>query len=341
MNLKAQQENGGPGEKVTNTETTNAPFLLEDSRVLPFTLVPHISGKHNYDHSFNFLPIWNDKQVFVRFDEISASYSLKINSFDFGIGSGNRIPTEFNLTPFLKKGPNTIQLEFDPSPDSLMENSLRSGLLIIRDAVHLRDILVTNYSKNESGYLVRVRLFIQSFLTARNKGRTLTMTISDSKGTIQTSHTKSLNFPLAFRQEVEVTFDHTLKEAMLWSPNNPALYTVKVNMVEKGQLQSELVWTTFGIRNAAFKDSMLVINLDTLLLKVIDYPVHFHHFNQSDQEVLSLLEEKGYNAVQTNLPIPSHLMDLFDRQGIVVLRKDRDPDLDRSDVNRPSVVWIE
>ena len=344
FDLVAQQNNDEPEGRVINAEPLHTHYILEEVRAIPIVLNPLDINEIIYNHTFNFISSWKNKQVFVRIDESDTPYSLKINRFNYGSGSGKRIPTEFNITPFLKQGANTIQLDYISSGGGLNDYPAKTGTLIIRDPVHVRDILVNTYSQEESGQtLVRVHLYIQSFLTNRNEGRKLKLTISDPEGKILASEEKSINYPLAFRQEVEFIFDKTIEDLRRWSPSDPVLYSLQINMAEKGRDSEELVSTTFGIRSASVEDSVLVINLDTIVLRTIDYESQLQHFGLPNEEVLKLFEEKGYNAVQTSEPIPARLMELFDREGIVVLKRELDFDsaIEWPVGSRPSVVWIE
>ncbi len=292
FDLAAQQKNHEPDGRITNAEPIHAHYALEDDRTIPITLKKQDSAKAIYHQGFQYQSGWKGKQVMVRLDEITEPFSLKINGFHYGSGNGQRICVEFNITPFLKLELNLLELEFDQAPDRLLENCM--GTLLVREPVHIRDIQVNSYFQTgSSNILVRVHLYIQSFLTEKNRGRTLTMKISDpDKETIITKK-QVLDFPLAFRQEVEFTFDQTIEDPLLWSPDHPYLYTVQLALMENGQKQQDLISTTFGMRNASFTDSILVINHDTIIPKIVDQQLLIHQFMQSDEEVLNLFNERG------------------------------------------------
>ncbi len=341
--MNAQPVKDGTDKRKTNSEPSHSQFILEEERTMPITLLQNELNKSTYSHSVQYVSQWQDKEVFIRIDELEVPYQFLINSFAYGNGMGNFAPVEFNITPFLNHDANLIQLKVD-TPDDSQGNRSETALVLIREPVLVRDILVTTYHQNISNQtLVRVHLFVQSFLTEKNKGRTLTMTILDPRGEILESSKKLIDFPLSYRQEVEFTFDQPLENPFLWSIHHPALYTARVSLVDEERNLAEKVWTTFGVRNAHVEDSLLIINQDTLIPKVLDYESQIKPVAQSDKELLNLLEMQGFNAVKSHQPIPSRLMEIFDRQGIVVFKKkdELDPSLDLRDVNRPSVVWID
>jgi hypothetical protein len=63
----------------------------------------------------------------------------------------------------------------------------------------------------------------------------------------------------------------------------------------------------------------------------------------SDREILELMEEENTRVVRCDQPLPGRILELFDREGIILLR---DPgrvnkEKFRSELNRPSVIWKE
>lgn len=341
--LNAQETADELFGSITNKEPSHAYYILGEKSRSPLDLVQISDDPVRYQHSFRFQPRWTGKQVLVRICGINTPFHLKINGFKYGLGDGQGIPMEFNITPFLKQEMNVIELNFDQTANNHSDDLVDLSTLIIREPVHVRDLEVTSYSRPENPEtIVRVHLFIQSFLTGQNRGRTLSVIISDPDGDTISTHEKTIDFPLAFRQEVELTIDQNIDNPRLWSPDNPELYNLQVHMVEKDKTEGELVSATFGIRSATFEDSILVINQDTLAPVIAPKAIIKHINDLSDEEILNRFKEMNSNVVQSNNYLPARVMDLFDRNGIVVLKKqeEHDPEKDRPDINRPSIVWI-
>jgi hypothetical protein len=156
------------------------------------------------------------------------------------------------------------------------------------------------------------------------------------------THVKKINHPLGFRQEVELIVDQKIDNPRLWSPDSPELYKLQIDMVEKGKKEGELITTTFGIRSATFEDSILVINRDTIVPVIAPRELFNNIHDLSDEEILNSVYETKSNVIRSGGYLPARVMDLFDRNGIIVLKKqeEHDPDIDRPDINRPCIVWI-
>ena len=327
-----------------NNEPGHAFYLVEPEREMAIQMDLDDPGKAAYKSEFSFHPGWSGKQVFLRFSGIEASFDLWINSFKFGTAQGRGLPVEFNITPMLNQDLNRLVVGFQSVDDLPADQSCISVLLIARDPVHVRDLEVTDYSQygsNES--LVRIHLWIKSYLTDRNKGRTLNVKINTSSGETIGHVTKEVDFPISFRQEIEVIFDEILQDPKVWTPSNPELYQLEIDLIEIGEQKGEMIRSKFGIGDVHMADSILVFNGDTLIPVIAEAAVSDQLCYWADKEILEIIEEKGYNVFLSEQPLPVRVLELFDRTGIVVLRDpEKCPRKEfRSEINRPSVVWME
>lgn len=362
--VHGQQSNTVLNEQKTNAEPPHAHYIHEDGRYQSIKFSKSLTLPGIYSYAFEFQTEWTGSQVFVKLSEIKSPYSFRINGFTFGHGGDFGGIAEFNVTPFLKKGPNEIGVVFDDPENRHNEIPSHAIVMVYRDLVHIRDIQVSSYPEPTSGeVLVRLNLFVQSYLSDRNKGRLLTAVITDPQGVKVGSWKQKLDYPLAFRQEVEIALDQKIKNPMLWSPDQPDLYTLQLHMEEKGNQKEELIKTSFGIRNAMIIDSLLVINQDTIVPEVADWTlleqtatrlkgestevlneISIDPFNHPLSEyIVDQIQSGDYNAVLANQPIPSSMMELFDHLGIIVIKKEssRVPQTERPDINRACVIWTD
>jgi len=61
-----------------------------------------------YKRSFELDSELQGKQVFIHFDGVEAGFQLWVNGEYVGYSEDSKLPAEFNLTPYLKEGENTI-----------------------------------------------------------------------------------------------------------------------------------------------------------------------------------------------------------------------------------------
>lgn len=341
---KAQENIPETGKEVINAEPPHAYYKLGEGCIFPIHFSPVENGFTTYRYSFPLQSSWSMKQLFVRLTGISAPFQLKINGFVYGKGDNVGAPLEFNITPFLRKDFNTLELQFDLQTEQITPLPVHQSELIIREAVHLRDLRISSYpGTDHTSSLVRMHLFVQSYLTGRGTDRTLTVLISDPDGAAVSSQERIIDYPLAFRQEIEFIFDHTLVNPRLWSPGHAELYHLQISLGEDGNGHGDTIFTHFGIRNTLYRDSVLVINQDTVPLLIADLESLGNLRVRPESEILRFFEETGNLGVEATDYIPDKLMDLFDRQGILVFRKEplSTSFPVRYHHNRPSVIWTE
>ncbi len=83
----------------------------------PFVEVnpPYIPHNNNpvgsYRTEFNVPSNWKKREVFIHFDGVRSAFYIWLNGKKVGYSQGSMTPTEFNLTPFLQKGTNTLAVE--------------------------------------------------------------------------------------------------------------------------------------------------------------------------------------------------------------------------------------
>ncbi len=80
--------------------------------IYPFpTDPPHVPTENptgSYRRKFFLSADWDDRQVFLRFEGVDSAFYVWINGQEVGYSQGSRLPAEFNITPHLRNGVNTI-----------------------------------------------------------------------------------------------------------------------------------------------------------------------------------------------------------------------------------------
>ena len=330
-----------------NQEPIHAHFRAESERQIPLDLEDMADQGKEFVANFSYQPQWNGKQVFVRIPGTHLPYTLHINDFRFGSDPGSREVAVFNLTPFLKEGTNRLRLHFpEADSDGSAVPCLFYGdpLLVVRDAIHVRDHDITVYHSPESTeVLVRFHVFVKSYLSEKNKGRELEIRVTGPEGDQVVSESRALDFPLAFGQETEMVFDRTLDNPVIWSTAAPSLYTTSIRISERKEGSSESITSTFGIRTAYLSDSLLIQNGDSIPVIHAGESLVDSLYCLPDEEIRDLVAERDFNAIHTGDPLPYRLVDLLGKHGVIVIRKTgrMDPQSGRTLINCPSVVWTE
>lgn len=290
-------------------EAQHACFKLEEERAIS------LEGSE-----FTTRAEWSDKQVFASIPSLPVPCSLIINGFPLGLLEPGRIsPVEYNITPFLKKEFNTLELV--PADSSAFDAPLPLCSLLVRDAIHIRDMIVTDHpglSADEN--LVRVQLYIKNYRRQANRERNILLVLKDPEGKSLIQESRVLGSGLSYGQETEMDFDLVLENAATWLPGKPKLYEIFLSLGVTDAEKPELVTTHFAMTSFWHNDSLLVQGEDSMMLC---YPSE----DQSrilptlkEEEILEMMQTSGINALRTDTPLPCKLEALLQKCGILVVK---------------------
>ena len=306
-----------------NREPTHECFRLNQERVVRLKLVNQAPGPELFQTGFIGRHEWAGKQVFVRLPAMDIPYSIRINGFRFGSDPGSRFTAEYNLSPFLKEHANTLQLELDLSGQEegfVPSQKSVSAALLIRNAIHVRDLVTTCYpGAEENKRLVRFHLFIKSYLSEKSLGRSIELLVESSEGEAIFNETRNLESHLAYGQETELIVDMSLENPHFWIPGSPDLYGIQVSLKESGDALSEVVTSNFSIREFQVADSVLIFHGDTSKLRFAPNSFQLALPELSDKEIIQSLSSKEFNAIKLATPLPCETTRLLDQYGILIL----------------------
>ena len=65
----------------------------------------------SYKRSFTIPESWKDREVFLHLSGVKSAVYVWINGQEVGYSQDSKTPAEFNITPYLRRGENTVALE--------------------------------------------------------------------------------------------------------------------------------------------------------------------------------------------------------------------------------------
>ncbi len=286
-------------------------------------------GEGWYRHTFRADAAWAGKRVYALFDGVLAFPKVYLNGrlaggWDYGYNS-----FFLDLTPLLRPGADNVLAVY---ADTRQHDSrwypgagiYRKVQLIVADPVHVGiwGTQITTPEIRPGQATVQVRTTVHN-----ESDRTETVTVQQNilSASGETLASDSIGCPV--KPGEAHTYEQRLRllSPRFWSPENPALYTLKT-VLRKGGVVCDEYLSTFGVRTIEFTaDNGMLLNGKRLQIKGVNQ----HHdfgalgaaFNYRAQErQLELLRGMGCNAIRTshNAPAPE-LLDLCDRMGFLVL----------------------
>jgi len=278
-----------------------------------------IGGVGWYRKSFTLPESLNDKRVSVHFDGAYRHATIFINGHKLGSRPYGFISFDYDLTPHLQPGENTLEARLD----SRLEPSTRwyhpCGLyapvsLIATDATSriLDDHTFITTPEISS---TRATLSVATKVT-KPAGLILDLAIFDPDG-------KVLEKTSAKAEEAQ--FNLSLQRPRLWSTETPDLHSAVLTLRE-GEVIRDEITIPFGIRsirwdkNTGFHLNGEVVKLKGVCEHLTGGPVGGAWPEPLIEWKLQLLKSMGCNAIRTshNPQIPA-FYDLCDQLGILVM----------------------
>jgi beta-galactosidase len=247
---------------------------------------PFIDHAYNpvgsYRRSFTVPDGWSGKDVILHFGSISGCAYVWVNGQAVGISKVAKSPAEFNITPYLKKGDNTLAVQvFRWHDGSYLEDQdmwrisgiERNVFLQAKSPTRITDFLVKaglddNYTDGTIAATVdfknpKPEYSVEIAIFDKNKTK-----VFSKKGPLSIwSETASL-------KSGKVNFDGKIANPAQWSAEKPNLYTAIVSLInEKGQVV-EATGSKIGFRRSEIKGKDFLINGKRVLVKGVNRHEH-------------------------------------------------------------------
>jgi beta-galactosidase len=270
------------------------------------------------------------KVITIEFDGVYQNSEVWINGVPLGLRPYGYVPFYYDLTPHLAaSGDNVVAVRVDNSRQTNCRWYSGSGIyrhtwLYATDPVHVAHwgtcVTTPKITKNAATVEIKTRVLNSGKASAQC---TLTTAIVDAKeAVVQSGEASSV---IAASGAYEFVQQIVVEHPTLWSPKNPALYTVRSTVRQSGRVV-DVYETPIGIREVIFDaDRGFLLNGEHIKLK----GACLHHEAGSVgaavplrvwERRLEILQEMGCNAIRTSHnPYATEFLDLCDRMGFLVM----------------------
>src|SRR5258706_4098464 len=293
-----------------------------------------------YQTSFDLPWSWDEKRIVLRFGSVNYLAEVWLNGQSLGSHEGGHLPFEFDATSLVKQSGNLLivrvdgRLAFDHVPPGNVTGDAadffashagnfpqaqfdffpycgiqRPVMLYATSQNYLRDITVDTQFKDVLGKIhVRVeRVGEASGLTRFHL--------------LGYGHHSIHEVPLS-NESVEVDID--VLSVTLWSPKNPNLYDLSVELVQNGNV-IDAYTLKVGVRTIKIVGDQLLLNDEPIYLNGFgrheDFPVVGRGYLPAlIVKDYALMQWIGANSFRTShYPYSEQMLDLADQLGILVI----------------------
>ncbi len=321
-------------------------YPIYTNSTYPFPAHPPYIDRTNptgcYVKEFTVPESWGDDRVIIHFGGVYSGYYVWINGHKVGFSEDSCLPAEFDITPYLKSGVNSVAVKvFKWTDGSYMEDADHWRMAGIHREVYLTAIpqvslydfgvrTIVDLEKNNA--LLQIRPEIVNNKDLDVKGWNLSAQLYDMDNnavfpkSMEISAKNVINEPYPQRDNVYYgMMEGVVSRPALWNAEQPNLYTLVLSLTDaKGQVVDARS-TKVGFRD---------LEIDGQVFKVNGVPIKLYGVNRHDhseiggktvtreemeQDVI-LMKQFNFNSVRaSHYPNDPYFNELCDKYGIYVI----------------------
>ena len=283
----------------------------------------------SYFRTFEIPAQWDGREVFLHLGGVSSAFYVWVNGQAVGYGQDSFLPSEFNITKYLKSGENTLAVQaFRWNDGAYLEDQdgwrisgiIRSVYLFSTPKCRIADFFVrTDLDKEYRNATADIDINL------KNDGRktesvSVKATLLQGRKAIAGATAKT-----TVRGERKLTVHMDVPDPDKWTSETPNLYTVVLELKDRKGNITDVVNTRTGFRKLEVRDRKFLVNGQAVKMKgvcrVENDPFGAKCVNRERvlQEVLTM-KRNNINTIRTaHMPAVEWLYEFCDEYGIMVV----------------------
>lgn len=310
-------------------------------------IVPPLITRDNpvgsYITDFSVSKDWQGQQIILHFGGVTSAYYVWVNGQRVGYAQGSRLPSEFDITKYIKSGSNSLAVQvFRWSDGSYLEDQdhwrisgiHREVFISAQPKVAINDFFVkTHLTDSYESARIDIRPELSNIERVELDGWSVSAELFDAnkKAVANTKMQVGANkvTRIIYPQRDNFAFallSAEVKNPKLWTSETPNLYTLVLTLTDQSGDVVETRSTRVGFRDVKFSDKgELLINGKSI--ELIGVNRHDHHVTKgkalSRQDLVDdivLMKQFNINSVRTShYPNDAYFYDLADEYGVYVM----------------------
>ena len=290
---------------------------------------PHVPHDYNptgaYRTTFTLPQEWKGEEVFLRFEKVASASFLWVNGQEVGYNEGAQEPAEYDITPYLKKGRNTLaMLVVKYSDGYYLEGQDYWRLAGIFDDVY---VYATPHTRLFDWYVttdldeqyrdadLNVTTTIRRYAGATDTdGLCVKAQLKDAQGTVVSRLESKAGGFSADAQTLELTMAQKIANPLKWTSETPDAYVLEMQLCDSQGKVLDEACQTVGFKESEMRDNVFYLNGKPLKLSAecshMQHPENGHAVADSTiEQDMVILKQYGFNAVRTSHypPMPRYL----------------------------------
>ena len=308
-----------------------------DSGMLPGP-APAIDPDYNpvgaYRKTFQVPEEWSDRVTVLHFGSVGSATYVWINGEQVGYSEGSKVPTEFDITPYVRAGAeNTIAVEVHRWSDGSYLEDVDFWRLSGID----RDVRVYSVPQTHiSDYFIQPELdgaYRHGILTVDVKIRNSTSLAEAGELRLRLLHREdnsvikeaSQEFTIGGGEQLDLQLSESVRDPLKWTAESPNLYVLELAILDSEREPVHVVTHDIGFRSVEIDAGQLKVNGRAITIRGVNRHEHDPETGRVVSaermlEDIALMKRFNINAVRTShYPNDPAWYRLTDEHGIYVV----------------------
>ena len=299
-----------------------------------------------YLTEFNIPETWKERLTFINFGAVKSAYYVWVNGQFVGFTEDAKTNAEFDLTPYVKVGKNTLAVKvyrfsngsyFECQDFWRLSGIERDVVVYSKPTLNVYDYEVhAGLDETYKNGTLKINVKLQSSTGKILKNSRLYVGVHrDAEGVDVFGHTwydmskklDEVSFVLAddgyYYADLDLSVDR-IGKVLPWSAESPKLYELDIFLEDKKCRLIERLSSYIGFRTSEIKDGKLLVNGQYVLIKGVNRHEHDpytgHVVSRASMEKdIALMKQMNINTVRTcHYPDDPYWYELCDKYGLYV-----------------------
>ena len=285
-----------------------------------------------YRRDFALPANWKGKRIFLSADAVKGAAYFYLNGEFIGMSKAGKVPVQFDITPVVKPGENTLAVQMHRFSDA----NYFEGQDFWRLTGFERDVYL--YTQPQS----RIADFeVQTPLDSSFKNGVFKLDVK-----VQNDEVKARSISVSYRlidhaeqtvahgekaikldknSSQSVSFAETINDVKAWTAETPNLYTLLISTADETGKIEECIPSRIGFRTIEIKNKQLLVNGQPILVKGVNVhehdPLTGHYITEETMlKDFELWKKYNVNTVRTcHYPQQKRFYELCDEYGFYVI----------------------
>jgi beta-galactosidase len=300
----------------------------------PFVPKKDTNATGLYRTSFTVPSSWDGKEIFLHFAGVQSAMYVWINGKKIGYHEDGMTPAEFNITPYLQKGDNTLAAEvINWSDGSYLEDQdywrlsgiFRDVFLFATPSLHIRDFEVrTDLDAAYKDAQLQLKIILKNQTVQSANNYSVKVSLQDSRSNVLFSKTAKAGF-IAGSDESTLTINQAISNPAKWTAETPNLYVLVMQLLDKNGKVLQVITQKVGFRKVEIKNALLLVNGKPVKIKGVnrhEFDMHSGRYITKASMIkdIQMMKQHNINAVRTShYPNATEWYELCDEYGLYVM----------------------